>query len=251
MQKADKIKLLSLIGISLILFLSGCVDTSVQPIPSSFNFRSQVKIVNLAPGTGSASVSMDIASGGSMQFGPVAFGDEAPTSGQAFSDIPAGAKTFNITYSSGVNSDVFKLVTDTDYKMRLFIVSDTAANSRDFIKATERYIWQQKGTDNGKKLFPADTAQLALFNGCPDITVDQVIFHNTAGGEDVSVDVNKGGFKSGMPYQKVAAGNYNVFVVAGSDTVTTISFDAQAQVRSTAVLYDRLSSLKNKIFTDD
>ncbi|HKJ81465.1 MAG TPA: hypothetical protein VJ954_05530 [Ignavibacteriaceae bacterium] len=251
MRKADKIKLLSIISISLILFLSGCVDTSVQPIQSSFNFRSQIKIVNLAPNTGSAAVTMAIASGGSNSY-DVAYGDESPASGQPFSDVPAGSKTFDISYTNG-GSNNFKIVTETDMKMRLFILSDTT-NTRSLVKSTQRYVWQTKGSDNGKGLYPADTAQLAFVNGCPDVSVSSLIFHVVPTDTtiaDINVSVSKGDFLGGRGYAKVKAGSYSVFVVAGKDTVATMSFNGQSQGRYTAVIYDRLTNIQNKIFTDD
>ncbi len=250
MRKADNIKLLFIISISFIVFLSGCVDTSVQPIQSQFDFRSQVKIVNLAAGTGSATVTIDMTQsrGTTIAFGAVAFGEESPANGQPFSDIPAGAKTFKVTYANG-GTDNFKLVTETDFKMRLFIVSDTA-NSKTLVKAAERYIWQGKGTDNGKDLYPADTAQLAFINGCPDVEIAQLIFHG--GPTDTTVELTKGAFQGGIGYQKVKAGNYTVDVVdVNGTTIATLTFNGQSQGRYTAVIYDRLSSLKNKIFTDD
>ena len=52
MRKADKIKLSVMVGVSLLAFVVGCVDTAVQPIPTSIDYKSDVNIVNLAAGTG-------------------------------------------------------------------------------------------------------------------------------------------------------------------------------------------------------
>ena len=55
MNKADRVKLIYFFSISLLIFLYGCIDTNVQVIPSSFDFRSQLKVVNLASKSGTGS----------------------------------------------------------------------------------------------------------------------------------------------------------------------------------------------------
>ena len=54
MRKAYKTKLLIVISIFTVVFVAGCVDTSVQPIPNSINYSSQIKVVNLVSGAGTA-----------------------------------------------------------------------------------------------------------------------------------------------------------------------------------------------------
>ena len=68
MKKADKTKLLYVIGISLVLFMFGCVDTNVQNVPSSIDYHSQVKFVNLIDSVGTATISVNGNSMGSAAF---------------------------------------------------------------------------------------------------------------------------------------------------------------------------------------
>ena len=58
MRKADKIKLSVMVGVSLLAFIVGCVDTSVQPIPTTIDYQSNVSIVNLVAGGGVAAIAV-------------------------------------------------------------------------------------------------------------------------------------------------------------------------------------------------
>ena len=58
MNKAYKLKLLYIFGISLIFYLVGCVDNTVQNLPSSVDYHSQVQIINLAAENGAATINI-------------------------------------------------------------------------------------------------------------------------------------------------------------------------------------------------
>jgi hypothetical protein len=255
MKKADNKKLLYIVSISLILFLAGCVDTGVDNIPTSINYNSQVKIVNLASGVGTATVTMKDASGGSISFGQISFGSDAPAEGQSYQTIPAGNKTLSISYSSGGASSLL-LTTESNYKMRIFLIADTS-NVKSLIKRTERYIWQTKSSATDKYLYPTDTAEVAFFNASPDFTVDTVdvngkivVFSNG----DTTVFSNLAakalGLGDAMGYAKIKAGNYT-FNFISNGIKATFSATLSSQGRYTIVIYDKASSLKGKAFTDD
>ncbi len=174
MKKADRFKLLYFISISLIIFLNGCIDTGVQVIPSSFDLRSQFKIVNLATDVGSASFTVLDAEGNSVAtVSSLAFGDEYPGSGQDFVDMPSGSKTFNVTYSaSGVASNAFAKALPTDWKMRIFLTGNAA--ERKLVVSTQRYLEQQKDSDYGKGVYRPDSSSFMIFNATADASVTDV-----------------------------------------------------------------------------
>ena len=187
MRKADKIKLSIIVGVSLLAFIVGCVDTSVQPIPTSIDFYSDINVVNLTVGTGadtvrvySAKVNQDSLAAGVLlntidymnpvMSGTLALGSALPGS-DTYKQLPAGGKAIIVTYQNIGYKDTLRFSSDSQYKMRIFIVGDTSKGGRDYVKATERYIWQTPGSSEGAQLFPSGSGWLKVFNGCPDSSV--------------------------------------------------------------------------------
>lgn len=251
MNKADKFKLLYIFGISLIFFFTGCVDTSVQNIPSSFDFHSQVKIVNLSSNGGAATINVfDVTGAKVASVSSLNVGDEYPGNGQAFLDLQAGSKTFIITYANAP-ADTFKQVTDTDLRMRFFIV-DVNDTTRNIVKSVERYTWQQKNTANGKALFPSDSTSIMFFNSS-DVTVAKIIVKSTSPAVDTTITASLTNGKGFHYTMFKAPGNYTVSFWSASDSLASVSFSPQVQSRYSTVLYG--SSIKNtlqsKVFTDD
>ena len=244
MRKADKTKLLLVIGISLIFSMAGCVDTSVQSIPSSVVYHSQLKFVNLVAGGGIATLTMN-----GQSLGTVDVGNELPSSA-SFMDVQAGNKTLNVSFANGP-SKVFKFSADTDYKIRIFLAGTDSSN--DLYKNAERYIWQTKGSENGKTLFPPDTGWISVFNGSPDAEVAGLTV--SGGGLDTAITFGSAlAIGSGAPYMKLKSSTaYNLYMISGSgDTLATISsFNPASQGKYTAVVYDSTNNLKTKVFTDD
>ncbi len=264
MRKADRIKLSVIVGVSLLAFVVGCVDTAVQPIPTSIDYRSQISVVNLTVGTGTAAVSVYGAKAGvvngdslvnnidyssALLSGSLTLGAIAPTA--AYQDVPAGSKAIVVSYTSAAK-DTFKLTTDTDYKMRLFIIGDNSAGGRSVVKSTERYIFQTPGSSSGAKLFPDGYGWVRFFNGSPDVgTVGDVV---VKGGKlDTTFSVSAGFGKGSASYLKLASGTAYSFTVRSSakDTLTTFSQTPASKGRYTAIIYDAKASLKNKVLTDD
>jgi hypothetical protein len=272
MRKADKIKLSVIVGVSLLAFVVGCVDTAVQPIPTTIDYKSDVNIVNLAAGTGAATVNVYHAvvdqnalaqntlqtkidySSATMSGTAIAMGSTLPAS--TYQEIPSGGLAVVVTYANSAAKDTFLLSADSQYKMRLFIVGDTSAAGRSLVKGAERYIWQTPGSTEGAQLFPAGSGWLKVFNGCPDTSITKISIDIQDAATDSSYD------KGDLTFQNATAGdrsgyfqlptgkNYNLIVTAGT-TVDTVAFTPASQKRYTAVVYDYAASLQVKILTDD
>lgn len=238
MRKADKKKLLIVMGISLIMFMAGCVDTSVQPIPSSITYYSQLNFVNLATVQGAATLTFD-----GQSLGSVAVGSSAPS---AFMQVVAGGKTLSANFANG-GTQTFNFTADTDYKIRIFLVGDSTSAS--VVKSAERYIWQTPGSEEGKKLFPSDTGWVAFFDGSPDAVLNQV--QVTGGSVDTTIDLSALSMGQGMPYMKFKAGTYQFDVTYNDSLSTTFSQALSSKGKYTAVIYDYAANLKSKVFTDD
>lgn len=245
MRKADKMKLLYIASISLLAFIVGCVDTSVQPIPNSVDFRSQVSVVNLTTGSTNADVSMY-----SVDNPTTAVISTSIAFGQASSyfDIPAGIKKLGVKYTgfTPAKDTTFQLTTESMYRMRIFLVGDGTGNGVGVQKAAQSYI---SSMDNGSSI-PVGSTEIRLFNGSPD--AGSVTSMKVKGGTvDTSIAVSAA-YMAGTKYFQISAGTYNVTLVAGSDTLTTFSTNQMSsQKRYTAFIYDLKASLKSNILSDD
>jgi hypothetical protein len=268
MRKADKIKLSVIVGVSLLAFVVGCVDTAVQPIPTSINYNSDINVVNLTAGTGTATVSVYDAvvdkdslavnvlttkidySSALLNGSSVAEGSTVPTS--AYQTVPAGGKAIVVTYSNtSVPADTFKLTTDTDYKMRLYIVGDASTGGRSLVKSTERYIWQTPGSADGAALFPADSGWIRFFNGSVNAgSVSQVEIKGGSVDTTVAVALS---FKGGSPYIQVPSGTaYTLFVTVGANVDSSQTVTPGSKGRYTTVVYgDTTAGVQVKVLTDD
>ena len=242
MRKDDKNKLWIIMSISLLFFLAGCVDTGVQVIPSSINYTSQVKIVNLAAGMGSASIAMKTKSGSTVTFGAIAFGDVSPVT-----VVPAGPATLSVTYSSGGTENLTTL-TDTDYNLFLYIVGD--ASGRIVVKSLNRMVFQAAYTSIYKK----GVAQIAFFNGSPDGTINSIeaVQGSDTSAIDLSAPIASG--TGSASFLEMQPGSYTFILTATSgdtETKTAMTVNLAEKNKYTAIVYDKVSSLKSKILTDD
>ena len=232
-----KSRLLLAIGICTVVFIAGCVDTSVNPIPSSINYESQIKVVNLVSGAGQATLSLD-----GQSLGTVNFGSEIPGSGTAFLTIPSGSRTIAATFASATGQ-TYKFAASTEYKYRVFLVGTDSSN--ELVSMRQRYIWQTKDSENGAKLFPADTGWVAIFNGSPDAVLNEVSINGT------STSLGDLATGTGYKYIKLAAGNYTFDVTFDTDQHVTFDYTVASKGRYTAVIYDVAASIKNTVFIDD
>lgn len=231
-------RLLVTISICAVVFIAGCVDTDVNPIPPSIDYQSQMKVVNLVQGAGTATLTLN-----GQSLGTVDFGSETPGSSSAFLTIPSGSKTVAASFAS-VNSQNYRFAATTEYKMRVFLVG-TTAGSVSFVQ-NQRYIWQTKDSPNGAELFPADTGWVAFFNGSPDATISTIEID----GEDSHLGSLETGV--GTSYVQLPAGNHT-FDVYYNDDADHITFDiaVTSTGRYTAAIYDVAASIKNAVFVDD
>jgi len=231
-------RLLLIMSIWTVVFITGCVDVSVQPIPNSINYSSQIKVVNLVSGAGTATLTLN-----GQSLGSVDFGSEVPGSQLTFLTIPAGSKTLSASFTSAASKD-FQFAAASDYKIRIFLVGTAASN--DLVTHTQRYIWQTKDSDNGKALFPPDTGQVAFFNGSPDAVLNSVTINGTTIIFDSPLEMG-----DGAPYIMLKSGSYSFNVLYNDSLHTTFDYNLGAKDRYTAVIYDAASSIKNTVFVDD
>jgi len=129
MSKIHKNKILYSIVIGIILYLAGCVDTSVENIPQNINYISQVRFVNQVPGA-NATISIDGGSVGTVQSGATS----------SYTQAPSGSRNIIASYSSGPNVEG-PIFLETDYKITVSIVEDSTGN-RFFVKSLDGYVWQ-------------------------------------------------------------------------------------------------------------
>ncbi|MBI5662098.1 MULTISPECIES: DUF4397 domain-containing protein [Ignavibacterium] len=223
------------------VFFAGCVDTSVNPIPSSIDYSSQMKVVNLATGAGSASLTLN-----GQNLGSVPFGEEFPNAQAGFLTIPSGSKTLVAAFDNG-RSKSFRFSATTEYKFRVFLVGDAAdTTGPSVVIVNQRYIWQTKDSENGQKLFPADTAWVSVFNGSPDITINSITIGTNANEFDAPL-----GLGQSSAYLKNSAGNFTVEITYNDTETLSFSYDFSARSRYTIALYDVSANLKYAVLVDD
>ncbi len=263
MNKADKFKLLYIFSISLIFYFIGCVDTSVQNMPTSIDYHSQIQILNLASVDGAVSTINIVNADGKMDgtTGQLNVGDAYPPDGQAFMDIPSGTKTFNVIFASGATNS-FKLTIDTERKIRLLLINpDLSTNN--LVKSDERYTWQEKNSEHAGDLFPSDTASISFYNATPDVSVDSVVL--SGAGAPINLGTSLGIGKSiGYMFFSPPA-NYTITfkrdttgfaadttgLLPGEPTLATATINAQSKGKYSAILYGTQGNLQAKVYTDD
>lgn len=242
MRKLYKPKMLLILGALLVVFVIGCVDTGVQTIPDTITYNSQIKIVNLISGAGTVTLALD-----GKSLGTAALGGEAPNS-SGFLEIQSGNRILNISYNSTAFDSRF--TADTDYKIRIFLVGTAASN--EIIKNVQRYIWQTKDSNNGSPLFPADTGQIAIFNGSPDAVLSGISYHGGTLTDTITTTFDSPlAMGESMPYMFLHSGTYSFDISYGDSSHTTFDYDLKAKGRYTAVIYDMEANLKNAVLVDD
>ncbi|MDP2364593.1 MAG: hypothetical protein Q8M94_12590 [Ignavibacteria bacterium] len=233
-----KTKLLLAISICTVVFIAGCVDTSVQSIPPSIDYSSQIKVVNLVSGAGTATLTLN-----GQSLGTVDFGSEVPGSQSTFLTIPSGNKTLNASFATATSKN-FQFAAATEYKLRAFLVGTAASN--EIIINYQRYIWQTPGSANGSALFPADTGQVAFFNGSPDAVLNSVIINGDTTEFDSPLEMG-----DGVTYLKLKSGSTSFDVLYNDSLHVTFNYDLMSKGRYTAVIYDAAANIKNAVFVDD
>lgn len=232
-----KTKLLLAISICTVVFIAGCVDTSVQSIPDRIDYSSQIKIVNLVSGAGTATITLN-----GQSIGTADFGSEVPgTTG--FLTIPSGNKTLNASFATAQSKD-YLFAAATEYKLRVFLVGTAASN--DLVANYQRHIWQTPGSANGNALFPADTGQVTFFNGSPDAVLNSVTINGDITEFDSPLEMG-----DGTVYLRVGSGAASFDVLYNDSLHVTFNHDLMSKGRYTAVIYDAAASIKNAVFVDD
>jgi hypothetical protein len=258
MNKADRVKLIYFFSISLLIFLYGCIDTNVQVIPSSFDFRSQLKIVNLASKSGAATfVILDNSKKTVASFNGLNVGDEYPASGSAFLDIPAGTHTIIGSFANVAKPDTAIGSLDSDKKVRIFLY-EKADGSLGSSKCFERYTTQLKGSAYGTGLYPKDSTCIMFFNGASDTSVASIEVKGTSGSATVfdSTITLSTALSTGQAsaYLKLKiASNYAITFIGPDGNLSAVAtFTPQSQSRYSAVVYgSKSATYKSKVYTDD
>ncbi|MGB9665516.1 MAG: DUF4397 domain-containing protein [Ignavibacteria bacterium] len=227
---------LLLLFLPVIVILSGCVDTSGPVIPSSINYSSQMKIVNLVIGSGNTSFVLN-----GQSFGSANFGDETPAGD--FATVTSGSKSLVANFSGG-SSKTYQFAAPTEYKFRLFLVGYTTSSESHLV--TQRYVWQTKNSPEGNPLFPDNKGQIVVFNGSPDATIDAVILNSDTVSFSSPLAVGKS-----TSYLAFPSGTKNVKVIYNGNQELSFAYDLGSRNRYTLVIYDQAASLKYKVFLDD
>jgi len=258
MNKADKVKLIYFFSISLLIFLYGCIDTNVQVIPSSFDFRSQLKVVNLASKSGTGSfILLDKSKKTVATISGLNVGDEYPASGTAFLDIPAGTHTFIASFANRVKPDTGIGSLDSDKKVRVFVY-EKADGSIGKSNCFERYTTQLKGSAYGTGLYPKDSTCIMFFNGASDTSVAAIEVKGTNGTTTVfdstitiSKELSTG--QASAYFKLKMASNYAITFIADDGNLSAVAtFTPQSQGRYSAVVYgSKSATYKSKVYTDD
>lgn len=232
-------RLLVAISICTVVFIAGCVDTDVNPIPSSIDYQSQMKVVNLVQGAGTATLTLN-----GQSLGTADFGSEVPGPSSAFLNVPSGSKTLNATFASATAKS-YQFAATTEYKMRVFLVGTAAEN--EIVVKNQRYIWQTKDSENGKALFPEGIGQVSIFNGSPDAVINSV----TMTGPDTVTVTQELSMGQAISYTPLEAGAYTFDVLYNTDQHLIFNYTLSSKGRYTAAIYDVAASVKNAVFVDD
>jgi hypothetical protein len=236
----DKFKFLLLLSSALVILFTSCVDTSVGSLPNSVTYYSQLKFTNLVSGANSATLTLN-----GVSLGTVNFGNEAPDGQSAFLTTTSGSKTLVANFGSV--SKTYQFAATTEYRIRAFLIG-TTSSSPEIIAFTQRYIWQTKDSDNGKALFPSDTGHVSIFNGSPNVVVNNAKFMSAA--DTVNFD-DPLAFGKASGYAKLKAGAYAVEAVCNDTLKVTFNMTLAAKGRYTVAIYDLAANIKNAIFLDD
>jgi len=250
MSKAHEYKFLYVISVSLALFLSSCVDTSVQNIDASFDFHSLLKIANIASGSNVQSVTVLNSEGAEVGTYQIALGAESPAEGQAFMDIPSGSKSFILHFAGGAPDQLFIETLDSERKYRLYIFNSDSGVT-DILKTNLRYTWQQRGTDQGKTLFYPDSAFIGFVNCHTDSLVAEI---DISGAIDTLIDLHDAPLENGSSIGMMlpAPGNYSMNLNSpDGNLIATLAVTVAGSGRYTSVLYGVQSGIATKTFTDD
>lgn len=233
-----KTRLLIAIGFISVLLIAGCVDTSINPIPDSIAYSSQMKVVNLVEGAGQATLTLN-----GQPLGTAAVGGEVPGSGTAFLTVPSGSKVLAASFTSAANN-TYQFAATTDRKFRVFLVGDATKNSA--VIMTQRYVWQTKDSPEGAALFPDGYSWVAFFNGSQHAVLNSVTIDST------TTTPFTGGLAMGQAkgYMKLNAGSHS-FEIAHGDTSLTFKSTVASKGRYTVVFYDSAATLKSKVLVDD
>jgi hypothetical protein len=252
MSKAHENKFLYIISVSLMLFLSSCVDTSVQNLEASYDFHSLLKVANIATGSNVQSVTI-INNSTNVEEGTLQVGlnTETPAEGQPFMNIPSGSKRFIVHFGGGAPDQLFIQTLDADRKYRVYFFNSDSGVV-DILKTDLRYTWQQRGTEEGETLFYPDSAFVGFVNAHTDLAVGFIEIYGPTDTTLVDLHETPLGNGESTGLMLPAPANYNLkLYTADEEEITDLPVTVAGSGRYTSLLYGVRSEIVTKTFTDD
>ncbi len=240
-------RLLLAIGFVSALLIAGCVDTSVNPIPESIEYSSQIKVVNLVNDAGVASLTLN-----GQSLGAAAYGEEVPGSGTGFLTINSGNKTLAADFENA-DDNSYKFSAAVEKKFRVFLVGDTTDNSA--VVMTQRYTWQTKNSKEGEALFPDGFGWVAFFNGSPDAVLNSVTIDGTETTFSTALAMGKA-----RGYIKLTAGSHSFDILYNDTKHITFDYNVASKGRYTAVVFglenlggkgSNVANIQSAVLVDD
>jgi hypothetical protein len=184
--------LLSATLLLLAVWLMSCADVpSTGPTPPEM--VSQFRFVHAAGDLGNVGVSVDGASVGNITY----------KGATTHTQFPAGSRVAVLS-----NSDTLRIGMES-YSRGTFVLLPKAGSVRDFIKLTERRIFDPSTTG-------AALVRIVHAAAAPDLFVK-------ISGDGGTIRLTGVAFRSDSGYLQMPAGSYTITVAAASDTVTALA----------------------------
>ncbi len=188
------------VSLGIILMLSvivwSCVDVNNSNVPSSINYRSLIRFVNLAgDAPSSGTVSVDGSSVGSISYG----------GSTAYLDLPAGSRTLG--YSGA--SQLVSFASDGQFTVVVHSLSGTDR----FLRLDEGYTFKSNSVGL------ADTTQIRFVNSAVGFAPNLIFREDSLTGTDVAGSV---AFLRNQPYTLVGAGSHTYYAISNGGYTATI-----------------------------
>lgn len=216
--------LLSVVVLLLVAWLMSCADVpSTGPTPPEL--VSQFRFVHAAGDLGNVGVAVDGASVGNITY----------KGATTHTQFPSGSRVAVLS-----SNDTLRLAMES-YNRGTFVLLAKAGPVRDFIKLTERRVFDPASTG-------AALVRIVNAAEAPDLFV-------RISGDGGTVRLTGVAFKSDSGYLQMPAGSYTITVAAASDTVTalaTTTLNAANKRQTSVILGSAIANTMELVnFSDD